>query len=268
MTMMIILHNYHKILEWLYEKLQQCNDVQKNELLSPKEMKPRWTCPKQRAEFQAWQPPPSTCLTILHNAQNTFRAAPFISYDTFNEKLRLKNYYAVQSNNNLFDNFNLKNIPHKMLGLNLQKSVTSEFLHIFIHSKWQQAPTFQTYTLVGKLVSYSWLSCWGHTILMSRELMWCYTCSWDVRGDLTLNSMAQIHTSVTLLTSRDLTWSSGRLTRQHASRISVVACISQNMTCVSSALQTLLPVVSRNRGNDYWKSVPTGIFKWYSVTRL
>jgi len=30
--------------------------------------------------------------------------------------------------------------------------------------------------------------------------------------------MVQIHTSVTLLTSRDLTWSSGRHTCQHASR--------------------------------------------------
>jgi hypothetical protein len=36
----------------------------------------------------------------------------------------------------------------------------------------------------------------GHTILTSRELMWCYACSLNVRGDLTLNSMAQIHTSV------------------------------------------------------------------------
>jgi len=51
-------------------------------------------------------------------------------------------------------------------------------------------------------------------------------CSWDVRGDLTLNSIAQIHTSVTLLTSRDLAWSSGRLTYQHASQISAVAHIS------------------------------------------
>ena len=66
----------------------------------------------------------------------------------------------------------------------------------------------------------------GHTILTSLELMSCYACSWDVRGDLTLNSMAQIHTSVTLITSRDLTLSSGRLTRQHASHISVVAHIS------------------------------------------
>jgi len=57
-----------------------------------------------------------------------------------------------------------------------------------------------------------------------------------VRGDLTLNSMTQIHTSVTLLTSRDLTWSSGRLTRQHASHISVVAHISWGVTNASSAL--------------------------------
>ena len=77
---------------------------------------------------------------------------------------------------------------------------------------------------------------WGHNILTSRELMWCYACSWDVRGDLTSNSMAQIHTSVTLLTSRDLTWSSGRLKRQHASHISVVAHISWGVTKVSSAL--------------------------------
>jgi len=55
MTMMIILHNCHNILEWLYEKLQKWNDVQKTELLSPEEMKPRWTCPKQTAEYHAQQ---------------------------------------------------------------------------------------------------------------------------------------------------------------------------------------------------------------------
>jgi len=32
---------------------------------------------------------------------------------------------------------------------------------------------------------------------MSCELMCCYMCICDVRGDLTLNSIAQIHTSVT-----------------------------------------------------------------------
>jgi hypothetical protein len=40
----------------------------------------------------------------------------------------------------------------------------------------------------------------------------------------------------TLLTSRDLTWSSGRLTHQHASQISVVKRISWDVTYVSSAL--------------------------------
>ena len=50
--------------------------------------------------------------------------------------------------------------------------------------------------------------------------------SWNVRGDLTLKSMAQIHTSVTILTSRDLAWNSGRLTCQHASQISAVPHIS------------------------------------------
>jgi hypothetical protein len=83
--------------------------------------------------------------------------------------------------------------------------------------------------------------------------------SWDVRGDLTLNSVAQIHTSLTLLTSRDLAWRSGRLTRQQASQISAVAHISWNVTYVSSALQTL-PVVSRNGGNAYWKTAPTDLF--------
>jgi hypothetical protein len=53
----------------------------------------------------------------------------------------------------------------------------------------------------------------GDTV-SSRHVSSCdvIACSCDVRGDLTLNSTAQIHTSVTLLTSRDLAWSSGRLT--------------------------------------------------------
>jgi hypothetical protein len=91
--------------------------------------------------------------------------------------------------------------------------------------------------------------------LSSRHVSLCdvNACSWDVRGDLTLNSMAQIHTSVTLLTSHDLAWNSGRLTCQHASQISAVAHISWDVTSVSSALQTLL-FVSRNGGNAYWKA--------------
>jgi len=77
-----------------------------------------------------------------------------------------------------------------------------------------------------------------------------------MRGDLTLNSMVQIHTSVTLLKSRDLAWSSGQLRCQHASQISAVAHISWDVTYVSRALQTL-PVVSRKGRNAYWKSAPT-----------
>jgi hypothetical protein len=62
----------------------------------------------------------------------------------------------------------------------------------------------------------------------SRHVSSCdvNACSLDVSGDLTLNSMAQIHTSVTLLPSRDPAWSSGRLTCQHAYQISAVAHIS------------------------------------------
>ena len=63
------------------------------------------------------------------------------------------------------------------------------------------------------------------TLLTSRDLTCSscrLTCQWDVRGDLTSNSVAQIHTFVTLLMSRDLTWSSG----QHASQISTVAHVS------------------------------------------
>jgi hypothetical protein len=64
--------------------------------------------------------------------------------------------------------------------------------------------------------------------LSSRHVSSCdvNACSWDVRDDLALNSMAQIYTSVTLLTSRDLAWSSGQLTCQHASQISTVTHIT------------------------------------------
>ena len=61
--------------------------------------------------------------------------------------------------------------------------------------------------------------------LSSRHVSSCdvNACNWDVRGDLTLNSVVQIYTSVTLLTSRDLAWNSGRLTCQHASQIFAVS---------------------------------------------
>jgi hypothetical protein len=106
-------------------------------------------------------------------------------------------------------------------------------------------------------------------ILSSRHVCSCdvNACSWDVRGELTLNSMAHIHTSVTLLTSRDLAWNSGRLACQHDSQISAVVQISWDVTYVSSPLQTL-PVVSRNGGDAYWKSVSTDLLIWHQVTRL
>ena len=84
---------------------------------------------------------------------------------------------------------------------------------------------------------------------------------------LTLHSMVQIYTSVTLLTSRVLAWSPGRLMCQHASHVSAVAHISWDFTYVSNALQTL-PFVSRNGGNSYRKSEPTDLFIRHQITRL
>ena len=119
--------------------------------------------------------------------------------------------------------------------------------------------TSQTPAAGGRdVVLWCVLTCRAHSkagdTLSSRHVSSCdvSACSWDVRGDLTLNSLVQSHTSVTLLTSRDLAWSSGRLTCQHVSQISAVAHISWDVTYVSSALQTL-PVVSRNGGNAYLK---------------
>ena len=66
----------------------------------------------------------------------------------------------------------------------------------------------------------------GHTIPTSHELVMLMLAVGYVRGDLTLNCMAQIHTSVTLLLSRDLARRYVRLTCQHASQISAVAHIS------------------------------------------
>jgi len=53
---------------------------------------------------------------------------------------------------------------------------------------------------------------------------------------LTLNSMAQIHTSVTLLKSRDLTWSSDRLT-QHNNTAQYSTIIQHNNTAQYSTTQ-------------------------------
>ena len=89
--------------------------------------------------------------------------------------------------------------------------------------------------------------------------MWCHACSWDVIGDLTPNSVTQIRTSVTLFTSRDLTWSSGRLTRQHVSHISVVAHISWGVTNVSSAIDL---------GRRYWILHPVSCHTPEAVTTV
>jgi len=71
--------------------------------------------------------------------------------------------------------------------------------------------------------------------------------------------MAQIDTSVTMLTSRDLAWSSGRLTCQHDSQISAVAHISWDVTYVSSALQTL-PVFLQKWRKFLLKKCSNGLF--------
>jgi hypothetical protein len=136
---MIIYHNCHKILEWLHKQSQKCNDVQKMNYYPPK----KWSQDEhvlnkqQHIELDHLHQPLASPSHQQDTTQchNTFRAAPFISSGMFNEIQRLKNYYAVQFNDNLFDICNLKNIPHKMLGLNMQKSAQSEFSLIFIHSK-------------------------------------------------------------------------------------------------------------------------------------
>jgi len=60
---------------------------------------------------------------------------------------------------------------------------------------------------------------WSHVKICSAHVPARLSRADGMWGDLTLNSMAQIHTSITLLTSRDLTWSFGRHTCQHASHV-------------------------------------------------
>ena len=86
---------------------------------------------------------------------------------------------------------------------------------LFLRIKFFQNEERQALKIVQQLAKHrckSMSSKAGDT-LSSRHVSSCdvNACSWDVRGDLTLNSVAQIHTSVTLLTSRDLAWSSDRL---------------------------------------------------------
>jgi hypothetical protein len=61
-------------------------------------------------------------------------------------------------------------------------------------------------------------------ILSSRHVSSCDVTS--AVGILNIEYWRRLTILSTLLTSRDLTWSSGRLTCQHASQISVVAHIS------------------------------------------
>jgi hypothetical protein len=56
----------------------------------------------------------------------------------------------------------------------------------------------------------------------------------SVVGTFNIEFWRRLTLPSTLLTSRDLTWSSGRLTCQHTSQISVVAHFSWDMTYVTS----------------------------------
>ena len=72
-------------------------------------------------------------------------------------------------------------------------------------------PSYFTECLLGR----------GHTILTSRELMWYYACCWDVRGDLKLNSMAQVLTCH----SANITWYDVELWSVHVpARLSYFCC--------------------------------------------
>jgi hypothetical protein len=79
----------------------------------------------------------------------------------------------------------------------------------------------------------------GHT-LSSRNVSSCDVTRAVGMWEAIMNSMAQIHTSVTLLTSRDLTC-------QHASHISVVPHISWDVTYKLRAIQALLSAVCRKK---------------------
>jgi hypothetical protein len=115
----------------------------------------------------------------------------------------------------------------------------------------------QCMTYRGEYVHNNWSSLYFGVCLRPGthypHVTWAHAMLRVHLGYFNIDLLAQTHTSVTLLTSRDLTWNSGRLTCQHASQISVVAHISWDGTYVSSAHQTLLPAVSRNGGNAYWK---------------
>jgi hypothetical protein len=81
----------------------------------------------------------------------------------------------------------------------------------------------------------------GHTILTPRELMWCYASIWDVRGELTLNSMAEIHTC-----------HSAYVTRSHVERWSAhVPARLSYFCCRTHFMRREVTWPSRERASDY-----------------
>jgi len=134
-----------------------------------------------------------------------------------------------------------------------------------MQAEWQKCESAPYNAMLNRLSHPNCTRKAGDT-LSSRHVRSCdvNACSWDGRGDLTLNSMVQIHTSVTLLTSRNLAWSSGRLTCQNASQISAVAHVSWDVTYVSSALQTLFPEMEKM----LIEKVRQRTFLWHQVTKL
>ena len=82
----------------------------------------------------------------------------------------------------------------------------------------------------------------GHTILTSRELMWCYACSLGCERRFNIEFYA---TDSHFFHAAYVTWSHVELWSAHTSHISVVAHISWDVTNVSSALKSTRRDVSR-----------------------
>jgi hypothetical protein len=101
--------------------------------------------------------------------------------------------------------------------------------------------------------------------LSSRHVSSCDVTS--AVGILNIEFWRRLTLLSTLLTSRDLTWSSGRLTCQHASQISVVAHISWDVTYVSSALQRCYQLFPE-MVEMLIEKLRQRTFLWHQVTRL
>ena len=90
--------------------------------------------------------------------------------------------------------------------------------------------------------------------------MWCYECSSDVRGDLPFNSVAHIHTSVALLTLRDLT-------RRHASHISVVAHVTWSELTSRAVSSSDVSSCDITRAAGMWEAI-YNLILWRRFTLL